>query len=216
MNGRYNNKVINIFIVVALFCFLILVYRVSYLTISDEVDGVNLKEFAANRGVVSKTLHATRGNIYDVSGQPLAINVSSYKLIAYLDESRSKNESKLYHVKDKEMTAKKLAKVLKMKEKNIYKILNQNDKYQVEFGDAGNGLTELEKEAIEKLDLPGIDFIESKKRYYPNGDFTSYTLGYAKSLDDGSIVGEFGMEDLLNDVLSGTDGYTTYCLSKRI
>lgn len=97
-----------------------------------------------------------------------------------------------------------------MKEDDIYEILNQENMYQVEFGTAGKGLTELEKEEIEKLNLPGIDFIEDVKRYYPNGSFASYVLGYATTNEDGKIVGEFGMEELLNDVLSGTDGYTTY------
>lgn len=205
-----SNKLINIFIVVALFCFLFLVYRVSYLGLSKEVDGVNLKEFADSRSVVSKEIYAKRGDIFDSNGESLAINVSSYTLIAYLDESRSKGEDKLYHVKDKRDTAKKLATVLKMKENDIYDILNQKGRYQVEFGSAGKGLTELEKESIEKLNLPGLDFIEDEKRYYPNGDFASYTLGYAKNNDKGKIDGEFGMEQLLNDVLSGTDGYTTY------
>lgn len=205
-----NNKMINLFIVFALFCFFILIYRVSYLCLSKKVDGVNLKEFADSRSVVSKTIYAKRGDIYDSNGESLAINVSSYTLIAYLDESRSEGEDKLYHVKDKKDTAKKLATVIDMKESEIYKILNQDDKYQVEFGSAGKGLTELEKEKIEKLNLPGIDFIEDEKRYYPNSDFASYTVGYAKNDEDGKIDGEFGLEDLLNDVLSGTDGYTTY------
>ena len=61
-------------------------------------------------------------------------------------------------------------------------------------------LTELEKEAIEALNLPGIDFIEEKRRYYPNSSFASYTLGYAKNNEEGKIVGEFGLEDLLDDV----------------
>ena len=208
--SKYNNKIINIFIVIALFCFLILIYRTAYLSLAKEVDGVNLKEFAQSRSVVSKTIPAKRGNIYDRNGEALAINVSSYTLIAYLDESRSEGEDELYHVKDKKNTAKKLATVIDMKEDDIYEILNQENMYQVEFGTAGKGLTELEKEEIEKLNLPGIDFIEDVKRYYPNGSFASYVLGYATTNEDGKIVGEFGMEELLNDVLSGTDGYTTY------
>lgn len=208
--SNYNNKLINIFIMIAFFCLALIGYRTVYLALSSKVDGVNLKEFAANRSVVSKTIPAKRGAIYDKNGESLAINVSSYTLIAYLDPSRSKGESKLYHVKDKETTAKKLATVLDMKEEKILKILNQKGLYQVEFGSAGKDLTELEKEEIEKLDLPGIDFIENIKRYYPNGDFTSYTLGYADPNEDGKIVGQFGLEDLLDDVLSGTDGYTTY------
>ncbi len=205
-----NNKLINLFIVVALFCFGYIIYRVSFLAVSDEVEGVNLKEFASGRSIVSKNIYAKRGNIYDQNGETLATTVSSYTLIAYLDPSRSEGESKLYHVKDKKTTAKKLAKVLKMKEKEIYNILKQKDRYQVEFGSAGKGLTELEKEKIEKLNLPGLDFIENEKRYYPNGNFSSYTLGYANSDEDGKIKGALGLEDLLDDVLGGTDGYTTY------
>ena len=127
--SKYNNKIINIFIVIALFCFLILIYRTAYLSLAKEVDGVNLKEFAQSRSVVSKTIPAKRGNIYDRNGEALAINVSSYTLIAYLDESRSEGEDELYHVKDKKNTAKKLATVIDMKEDDIYEILNQENMY---------------------------------------------------------------------------------------
>ena len=40
--SKISNKLINLFIVIALFCFLYLVYRVAYLGLSKEVDGVNL------------------------------------------------------------------------------------------------------------------------------------------------------------------------------
>ncbi len=205
-----NTKYQNLFIVVTLFCFGVLIYRISFLTISDEVDGVNLKEFADNRSVVSTTIPASRGSIYDVNGKYLAMNVSSYTLIAYLEESRTTDIEDPKHVVDKELTAKKLSTVISMKEKEILSILNQDGLYQVEFGNAGKNLTELEKEKIEELNLPGIDFIESEKRYYPNGNFASYTLGYAKKDESGKIVGEFGMESLLDEVLSGEDGSTTY------
>lgn len=206
--GKLNFK--TLFICLAFFCFVFLIYRVGYLTTAKTIDGINIKQFADNRSVVSKTISAKRGSIYDVNGDPLAINVSSYNLIAYLDPSRSKDSKKLYHVADKEMTAEKLATVINLSKEDILDILNQEGLYQVEFGYAGKDLTELDKEKIEALNLPGIDFIENLKRYYPNGTFASYTLGYAKNNDDGKIVGEFGMESLLDDVLSGSDGYTSY------
>ena len=34
------------------------------------------------------------------------------------------------------------------------------------------------EQKIDDLNLPGIDFIASTKRYYPNGDFASYAVGY--------------------------------------
>ena len=204
------NKIVNTILVLALFCFGFLIFRLAKLTLNKEIDDINMKEFADNRSVVNKTLNAKRGSIYDVNGETLAQNVSSYTLIAYLDPIRSEGESKLYHVKDKKETAKKLATVIKLKEEEILEILNQKDLYQVEFGNPGKNLTEIEKDKIKALNLPGIDFIQDTKRYYPNGDFLSYTLGYVKKNETGKLEGEMGLEFLLDGVLKGKDGYTSY------
>ena len=50
------------------------------------------------------------------------------------------------------------------------------------FGAKGKGLSELTKNKIEALDLPGIDFVESFKSYYPKGDIASYTVGYENKM----------------------------------
>jgi penicillin-binding protein 2B len=60
------------------------------------------------------------------------------------------------------------------------------------------------------LDLPGIDFLYSTKRYYPNGDFLSYTLGYVKKDDNNNAFGEMGVELYYDDELSGENGYIEY------
>jgi len=86
------------------------------------------------------------------------------------------------YVKNKEETAKKLAEVLNAPEEFILNQLNK-DAYQVELGMYGSGLTELKKDEILALGLSGIGFSESQKRYYPNGDFASYVVGYAKTKD---------------------------------
>ena len=44
--------------------------------------------------------------------------------------------------------------------------LNKEGVYQTEFGVKGRGLTELEKDTIKSANLPGIDFIETKKIFY--------------------------------------------------
>ena len=41
-------------------------------------------------------------------------------------------------------------------------------------------------------------------------DFASYLLGYAKTNDEGEIVGEMGIEKQYNEILKGTDGFTEY------
>ena len=167
------------FLLFYLFILLILLGQFAHISLFTKVNGNNLKEIAANRTTVSKELIARRGNVYDNSGNMLATNVTSYTLFAYLSSTRTIDPNKPNHVVNKELTAKKLSEVLDAPYDYIYSRLNEN-KYQVEFGSYGSKLTELEKIAIEKLELPGIDFIESTKRFYPNGQFASYIIGYAK------------------------------------
>ena len=98
-----------------------------------------------------------------------------------------------------------------MEKDEVLSYLNKENVYQVEFGIKGKGLNEIEKKKIEDLNLPGLDFIESFKRYYPKGNFASYTIGYTKNNEeDSTISGEMGIEKQYNGILKGEDGYTTY------
>lgn len=204
-------------IIIALFCFLLMILRLAQLGLSSKIDGVNLSQLASRRTTKTETLTAKRGTIYSFDKDVLAQNVSSYKLIAYLSEKRTDNKKKPQHVVDKEKTAKELAPILGMEEAEVLKYLNKENVYQTEFGSHGKGLTELTKNKIEALNLPGLDFIESYQRYYPKGDFMSYTLGYAKNKtitsEEGekeTIVGEMGLELYYDKILKGEDGYVTY------
>ena len=205
-------------ILVGLFCFGLIIWRVSYLALAEEIDGINIQAFASNRNSTTKVLPAKRGTIYDVNGNVLAQTVSSYTLIAYLSSSRTTDVNNPQHVVDIEYTATELSKVLDIDYDTLVKYLSKTNVYQTEFGSKGKGLTELQKDEIKDLNLPGIDFIETQKRYYPYGDFLSYTIGYAKEKtitdEDGNeittLVGEMGIEKQYDDILRGTDGYTFY------
>lgn len=188
---------------------MLLICQFAYLSLSPKIYGTNMTTFAKNRNTVHKILTANRGTIYDSVGNTLALNVSSYTVIAYLSDSRTSNEKKPEHVVDVEATAKALSPVLDMTEEALIKLL-KTDAYQVELGPGGRGITELKKEEIENLKLPGIDFVESQKRYYPNGNFASYIIGYAKKDDDGIIKGELGVESNYDELLSGKDGSLSY------
>ena len=202
-----NSTVLTILIVAFLLC--VAIFRLSYIVLSDKVDGVDLKEFAKNRNTKTKTLYASRGTIYDYQGEELALSVNSYTLIAYLSEKRTTDMNKPQHVVDKGLTAKKLSEILDIEEEKMLEYLSK-DAYQVEFGSKGKNLTEKTKKEIEKLELPGIDFIEGTKRYYKMGAFASYIIGYAKTGEDGLITGELGIESYFNEELSGKDGSLTY------
>lgn len=200
---------------IMIFLTIILYIQFVYLSLSPTIYGKNMDEFAASRNTVKRTLKATRGTIYDNENNILALNVASYTVIAYLEKSTVYTGDN--YVKDIEATAEALANVLGADKETLVKYLQQ-DKYQVELGLAGKGITELKKEEIEALNLSGIDFTEEQKRYYPNGDFASYVIGYAKENEvkdeNGNtikeIVGELGIEAKYNDLLKGKDGYLEY------
>ena len=182
MKNKDNNKwnaPIKCFIVFFI-AIVILFLQFCYIALSKEVYGINIQEFALTRNTVTSVLTAERGTIYDNESNVLAQNITSYTLIAYLDEGRTNDKLDPKHVVDKDYTATKLSKILG--EENYEYILERlnKDSKQVEFGKIGRNLTELTKLAIEKLNLPGISFTETVKRYYPNGDFASYIIGYAK------------------------------------
>ena len=202
---------------VCIFFIFLLSVQLTYLSLSKNIYGINMKDFAASRNTITKTLTATRGNIYDNSGNILAQNVTSYTVIAYLAESRTTNPDKPNHVVDKKYTAEQLSSVLGG-EVSYYENLLNKDLYQVEFGKYGKDITELKKDEIKALELPGIDFVESTKRFYPNGDFASYVIGYVKEYETydesnnliTNAVGELGIEAKYNELLSGTDGILIY------
>ena len=215
---RNNIKYSKIFIFVSLFLFALMLVRVSQLALAEKIDDTNLQALAKKRTTKTDIIKAERGNIYSSDNEVLAQNVSSYKLIAYLSPSRTTDENNPQHVVDKEKTARELAPILGISEEEILGYLNKEGIYQTELGSAGKGLSELTKEQIEKLNLPGIDFEESLKRYYPKGDFASYVLGYAKEEttvdqdgnEETNMEGEMGIEKYYDSTLKGEDGYVTY------
>ena len=208
--GKNSIKYSALVIFVSLFLFGLMIFRLIVLSVSSEIDDTNLKELASKRTTKTTTIKAKRGTIYSANGDVLAQNIASYKFIAYLDSKRTTDKNNPQHVVDKEKTAELLAPILNMEKDEILKYLNKKNVYQTEFGSHGKDLNELQKQQINDLNLPGLDYIESYKRYYPKGNFMSYTLGYALADDDGNIEGKMGLELYYDNILKGEDGYVTY------
>ena len=215
-NDRF--KVSKIVIIVTFFLFLVLIFRLCYLCLVDyKVGDSTIAAFIKNRNTKEEVVMPKRGTIYDVNGNVLANDVVSYTLIAYLSNERVDAKGNKNYVEDIDDTSTKLAEALGVTKEEIKNILTngkENNKYQVEFGTIGKGLSELAKESIDKLNLQGIDFIKDIKRYYPNGDFASYILGYTVQKEDEDknkwIVGELGLEEYYNKELTGKSGYIAY------
>ena len=202
-------KIANVVFFVFLIFILILYGQYVYLSLSRKIYGIDMTKFAANRNTVTKEKIAERGRIFDVNGDTLALNVTSYTLIAYLDEKRVDSDGTPKYVTDKETAAHRLSLVLGADYEYILERLNKKQ-YQVQFGNYGRNITELKKKEIESLGIIGLDFEKTVNRYYPSGNFASYTIGYAKTDDNGIITGKLGIEAKFNETLTGINGYDKY------
>ena len=201
-----------LYVLIFLF-FVIFAFRLSYLCLVDyKVGDSTITSFINNRNTIEEVIYPTRGDILDKNGNVLAQSVSSYTVIAYLSETRSEGSEEPLHVVDKKATAEALSSLINMSVEDIMKLL-EKDAYQVELGPGGRNLSQIQMEKIKELNLPGIDFISDTKRYYPNGDFASYMLGYTKTKEENgnnTIVGELGIEEYYNETLTGSTGFVTY------
>ncbi|MGA9290423.1 MAG: penicillin-binding transpeptidase domain-containing protein, partial [Anaerobacillus sp.] len=134
----------------------------------------------------------------------LATDIPSFTLRAILDKEYED------HVEDVDKTAAALAPIIEMKQSEIKDILSRDEAFQVEFGSSGKNLSLTQKDKIEKLDLPGVGFIPTKTRLYPNDEFASHLLGFTNEDDDGVQEGLLGLEKQLNKYLVPQEGKETY------
>lgn len=208
---------------VAIVCFtplfLFFVGWFFYLSVFQTYKGENMLAFAEEeRWKAVSTLKAERGEIFDRFGQPIAINIPSYRIVAVLKLGGERVEDKTLMPDEFAEAASQLATVIPMTEADILKRLEQNkDRGQIEFGVPGRDLTVDQKEEIEAFEIPGITFVEEPKRYYPNKVFASSVVGYAQKVDQNGrieLVGELGIEKSLNDVLS--ESYGLYRFEKDL
>lgn len=184
--------------------FLIICYRFLSIQMTGEASGQPLAAKAQQIYHKTGVIEAKRGTIYDRNGEVIAEDTNSYTLVAILSEKMKPN-----YVQDKEKTAKELAKYIDLPENEIYRILSKEG-FQVEFGKAGKDIPLETKQAIEKLELPGITFIQEKKRFYPNGIFSSHVIGFVDTNKKGVPEGVLGIEKYFNDLLTGKNGSIEY------
>ena len=201
-----------VILMVILNVFVVTIFKVHARTKTSLVNYIN------SVSNVQERIFASRGNIYDNTGAIVAQDVQTYDIICYLDKDRLSADNEIAYVDNPGYTAEVLAPILDMEASDIYEILTSNDSlYQIELGSNGRNLSEEQKSQILAIEnLHGIDFRNSYKRYYPYGDsFSPQLLGFAKSDDNGKLIGLLGIEEYLNEELSGSDGYHSYQRDKH-
>lgn len=202
-----SNLNILILIGVAAVTFLMLGARFFQLNIAKTSHGESLVQYIEDSNETrSSIMEAKRGTIYDVKGQPVAIDTTSYSMYALLQEGNGYEA-----VGDIDHTATVLSNHIDMPRDEILDILLNNEAIQVEFGTAGRNLTQESRDAIEKEQLTGIYFVSQSTRRYVNDFFSSHLIGYAVNKDQVNefmpeaeiLTGEIGVEAAYNTELSG-------------
>ncbi len=180
-------------------------------------------DFRQQEGVsiVNRTIRAERGDIRDADGNLIAMDKRVYKIIFILSPTHKKTvvdaEGKKNvvadYVSDPRETARQIAALLNADEEYIYSRLTMTERYQVEIGTSGSNIDSDTKKAIDDLNLPGITWESSTKRYYPMGSYASHLVGYVNndaSDNNGGMSGLSGVERALNTELSGTEGHEQF------
>ena len=208
--SRERTKIV-FFLIFVFFFVWILILNIGQMMLIGTVRGHNLTELADKKYKIDSSLQPNRGKIFDRNGNILADNIESYKVVAVVSDKATEDDTNPRHVIDIDKTADELSKFIKLDRSKIKDILNKKGVYQVEFGTAGKDISVEDKKKIEELKLPGIEFIATTKRYYPNGSMLGNFLGFAQNSPDSDLItGRLGVEKTFDYYLRGKEGHITY------
>jgi len=174
--------------------FVFLLFIVFYLTIIVRLFFLQVIYSPANKSPYLKTnkLYPIRGRIYDQKNQSLVLNQNSYQL--YIEPKKVEDKDKLLHL---------LSESLEIEEASISAKLDMS-KYWVAIA---GGLTQEQKDKIDKLNLKGIGFDYQTKRFYPEASLSAHILGFLGKDNQGEDVGYLGLEGFYDRDLRGLPGF---------
>ncbi|OGC35529.1 hypothetical protein A3J90_04730, partial [candidate division WOR-1 bacterium RIFOXYC2_FULL_37_10] len=174
--------------------FVFLLFIAFYLTIIVRLFFLQVLSSSDNKSPYLKTnkLYPIRGRIYDKNNQSLVLNQNSYQLYV---------EPKI--VKDKDMLINSLSKSLEVEEASISAKLDMT-KYWVSIA---GGLTQEQKDKVDKLNLKGIGFDYQTKRFFPEASLSAHVIGFLGKDDQGEDIGRLGLEGFYDRDLRGLSGF---------
>ena len=146
-----------------------------------------LKRAAVIQQEADVEIPARRGSITDVNGNDLAVSEPAVDIAA-----------STYLIPDVTKAAAKLAPLIGIAEDKLLRKLAE----RTNFIYLGRGVPGANAEKIQKLKIPGLEFIPRYKRYYPHDWTASQLLGSTGTDDQG--LG--GLEFSLEKQLTGTAG----------
>lgn len=149
------------------------------------------EKYVGNNYLRTKKITPARGNIYDRNNQPLVFNQTTYKL--YLEP---------HVIQKKETVKRQLDEILSLGEATLEAKLESSKRWV----SVTAGVTQQNKEKIEKLQIKGLGFEEESRRFYPEASLAAHLLGFVGKNEDGDDLGYFGLEGYYERDLAGLPG----------
>ena len=199
-DSRFNIVIFVAFIIVV---FIIFGARLFQIGVVNEVNDVAFEPMDHKQTQLrSSNLPTRRGSILDQTGQPIAVDTTSYSIYVNVDDN-PETES----IEDVDAAAEILSSYLPLSIDEIINTLKTPGASQVEFGAAGQGLTLDQKMSIEQHDLSGVFFTQNPDRSYLNPYFASHLIGYTHPEENAEgestrIAGQIGIEYAYNNQLN--------------
>ena len=174
--------------------FIFLFFIAFYLAIIVRLFFLQVIYSPSSKSAYLKTnkLYPVRGRIYDLKNQSLVLNQNSYQL--YIEPKKIGDKDKLLQL---------LSKSLEIEEASISAKLDMSKDWVAISG----GLTQEQKDKIDKLKLKGIGFDYQTKRFYPEASLSAHILGFLGKDNQGEDVGYLGLEGFYNRDLRGLPGF---------
>jgi cell division protein FtsI/penicillin-binding protein 2 len=138
-----------------------------------------------------KKITPARGDIFDRNKEPLAMNITNYKL--FVEPKK---------VSEPEKVIMNLDNILHLGTATLEALI-KSDKDWMRIQD---GLSKDLKDKIMGLKMSGIGFEDSPSRYYPEGSIASHLIGFVGKSFNGEDVGNGGIENYYQKDLAGMPG----------
>ncbi len=171
-----------------------LFFIVFYLAIVIRLFFLQVVYSPVNKSPYLKTtkIDPVRGRIYDRNNQPLVLNQNSYQL--FLEPKKIDDKDKLTHL---------LSESLEVEEASISAKLDMSKYWLAIQG----GLTQEQKDKIDKLNLKGVGFNYQTKRFYPEASLSAHLVGFLGKNDQSEDIGYLGLEGFYDRDLRGLPGF---------
>ncbi|MBR2289804.1 MAG: PASTA domain-containing protein [Clostridia bacterium] len=182
--------------------FIAVIAKLSYIIF---VKGNDYKRAAYAQQTKSQIISSSRGTIYDVNGEVLAVSVSVDTVSINPDKVKYESGKRV----EAEVLAAEFAEVFGLDyDATLEKVSSDTSVVVIARKVEADKVNQLKEWMAENKVTAGINIDEDFKRYYPNGSLASTLIGFCGTDNTGLT----GLEARWNDTLVGTSGVLTATL----